>query len=32
MVKVARMLYAVENGQVNAWAGKKMKDIQLEGN
>lgn len=28
--KVARMLYAVENGQVNAWAGKKMKDIQLE--
>lgn len=26
------MLYAVENGQVNAWAGKKMKDIQLEGN
>ncbi|XP_061169393.1 uncharacterized protein LOC133178689 [Saccostrea echinata] len=30
--KVARMLYAVENGQVNEWAGKKMKDIQLEGN
>ncbi|XP_061167349.1 uncharacterized protein LOC133176206 [Saccostrea echinata] len=28
--KVARMLYAVENGQVNEWAGKKMKDIQLE--
>ena len=25
------MLYAVENGQVNVWKGKQMKDIVIEG-
>lgn len=25
------MLYAVENGKVNVWKGKQMKDIVIEG-
>ncbi|KAH3849846.1 hypothetical protein DPMN_092250 [Dreissena polymorpha] len=29
--KVALMLYAVENGKVNEWKGRQMKDIVVEG-
>ena len=31
ILQVALMLYAVENGKVNEWKGRQMKDIVVEG-